>query len=663
MTLIPPIHNELTDCIGWLVDVWVFIKVNGVIIIMISISLPVNERKNLEKYNRNLKLRIIPEVSIIRKTSKLYFLYSPLNLRIYILSGDEYDRLLAQNLGEEEEKLFLENGLLTSENNNPYPITDAKPATSILFFTNRCNLKCIYCFTRGGERQIDNSFERIKYFIDFWKDYENNPNKKIRFFSSGETTLNFPLVKKTYNYLNPLFKKKISLTSNGMFPRYVADWIMKNDINLNISCDGPPYIQNLQRPMRNGKAKSSTFVEKTIKYFAQKKFKHFTVQSVITRHTLNKMEEILNYFYRLEAPAVGFGDAILYGRASKELIPNIVKFAKELMKVIELSDEYGIGCSSPIFLLDVRNRHCEAGSMLVLLENGKIVTCHRATENDKLSKFFTVGECDHNTKKIVIHENKRKIIANRTINDIEECKSCTFKWNCGGDCHSSALQKNKTIFSTGYKCPGIKYVFENFINYKIEKEFIKIKPALEIIDDELYYSMIFNRFKLHMVLNEKEVRPNSFIKITKNTDLEILSRNMIKARNSYGYKTCVFLLSFEPSENILNKRFGDRVLEFLNILRREKIFFIITTPLCRHLFGKKHDKIFKEFKIPKNRFESVEFFRLNGKRIMFSNGKTIRVNEKTRRIDLYNKINGDKHILPFEKCKFCIYRIRKKCDM
>lgn len=638
---------------------------------MIMFHIPLSQyydrKKSSEKYNEDIILKIIPELHVIRKTDSLYFLYSPLNLRVYILSKDEYNRLLNRNLNKDEERLFFENELLIPEKKDSYPSTDTNSIEPIFFFTNKCNLKCIYCFSKGGDKKTDSSFERIKCLTDFWKNRKQKYKKKnITFFSSGEPTLVFPLVKKTYDYITSVFKGRINTTlvSNGTFSTHIADWIIKNNIKLQISCDGPPYIQNFQRPMRGRRNKSSQIVEKTIKYFVKRKYKNFNTHSVITKHSLNRMGEILNYFYRLGVSNIGFADAFEYGRAtSKYLSPNKVELAKESLKIIELSDEYGIVSKSPALLLRVRSKFCGAGTMLVLLENGKIMTCNNAIYNDKVSKFFTVGKYDHKNKQIIVNEKKRDMIANRTAESIKECKNCIFKWNCGGDCPFLAFIKNNTIFSPGDKCPGIKYTLENFINYKIAKEFFKIRPALEIIGNELYYSMIFNKFKLHTALSEKDVEPNSFIKITKDTDLKFLFKNIVKARDSYGYKTCVFLLSFELSEKNLNRNFGDEVLKFLKELKREKIFFVITKPLCRHLFGKNYDKILKEFKIPKNWFESVELFRLKGKRAVLINGKSIKIDEKTRRVDIYDEFEeSERNALPFEKCKYCIYNIRKKCN-
>jgi hypothetical protein len=204
----------------------------------------------------------------------------------------------------------------------------------------------------------------------------------------------------------------------------------------------------------------------------------------------------------------------------------------------------------------------------------------------------------------------------------------------------------------------------NLINYIIEKKFFKIRPALEIINNELYYSMILNKYKLYKSVNERYIKPNSLIEITKNTDFEVLFNNIIKARDSFGYKTCLFLISFTLSEEILNKKFGDEIVKFLRKLKRRKIFFVITKPACRHWFGYYHNKISNEFKIPKGLLDSIELFKLDGKHAILINNETIELKEETRRVDIYNKYKeSKKQELPFEKCRHCIYRIRNECEI
>lgn len=631
------------------------------------LSIPFNRdfRKiNSREYGPDMELKNMPELSVMRKTGGKYVLYSPLNRKIYVLSKDEYGRFRKNGLDESEKKSFFEEDLIISKETDPYERLNARCVGPTIFFTNRCNLKCIYCFSRGGDTSGDNSFERIKALIDFWRDSPGDCKKeRVSFFSSGEPTLAFGLMKKTHDYINRTFKKRmeVSLISNGTFPEPVADWIIKNDINLQIGCDGPPYIQDFQRPSRSG-PKSSKMIENNIRHFLKRGYRNFHTHAVITTNSLNRMDEILNYLHRLGVERVSFAEMFVLGRATKGLFVDMEDYVKNLMKIIELSETYGIECSVNIINKNkVSSKSCGAGTMLALLEDGSIATCHNALENDDVSRFFTIGKYDEKTKRIRIDSKKRTLIAERTADKIEKCRNCVLKWNCGGSCPFNAFSEHKTIFSVDYRCDAIKLAFEKFVDYKIEKEFIRIKPALEMLGKDLHYSMIFNRFKLFQTSSE-EVKPNSFIKISGKTNLGMLAKNIIKARDSKGYETSVFLLSLNLSEKNLNKDFGNKVINFLEILKKNRIFFVMTKPVCRQLFGEKYGYVLNEFKMPGNWFKSLEFFKLKGKEAVLINGKTVRIKNGATRDDLCRELRGRKEITPpFKKCKFCVYGMRKNC--
>lgn len=622
-------------------------------------------RINTVEYRSDFRLKPMPEIRLIKKTGGKYFLYSPLNLKIYILSKDEYTRLYKNELDDNEKKSFFEDDLLILKNTSPYQTTNINVLEPVIFLTKRCNLKCIYCFSRGGDQSIDNSFEGIKALIDLWmSSSEKRKKNRISFFSSGEPTLAFGLLKKTCNYVNRKSKRKIKfiLVSNGIFPKSVADWIIKNNVRLQISCDGPPYIQDFNRPTRCG-SKSSKMVEDNINYFLGKGYKNFYTHAVITSHSVDKMDEILNYFHRLGLHGVEFAEMFVAGRGGEELLADNKEYIKNLMKVIELSEAYGVRCRANVIPWKFHGKFCGIGTMLALLENGVITTCHNASGKDKASKFFIIGKYDKKTDRIKLNEGKRIFIANRTLDKIKKCKNCMFKWSCGGGCAFSAFSDHNTIFSVDYRCDTIKSSSKKFLNYRIQKEFTKIKPALEMVGEKLYYSMIFNRFELSQTNNES-VKPNSIIQISERTNLDVLAKNIISTRNSNGYKTSVFLLSFNLPGKNLSRSLGDKFVKFLEELKKNRIFFVVTKPICRRLFGEDYNRILKEFKIPKDWFESVELFKLSGRRAVLRNGKVVEIKNSTKREDLYRKFKEDvtrENGLPFKKCKFCIHGIRKNC--
>ncbi len=622
----------------------------------------VNSREeNYEKGDMNLKL--IPELSIIKKTENLIFLYSPLKAKIHILSKEEYDKIKNGKLNEKEREYLFESGILIPENSSPYP-----PKINIysvglkIFLTSRCNMRCKYCERNIVRVGIDNSFEKIKKFTDFVKKrWGQTAIQEISYFGSGEPTLAFQLLQKIHEYFKSISKKEISFTlvTNGTFSKEIADWIIKNGIVTQVSCDGPPYIQDVQRPFVGDK-KSSIAVEKTLRYFVKKGYNKLGTNSVITSYSLDKMEEIFNYLFRIGINAIGFGYAAIAEHINKDLEPNIMRFAEKNLKILELAEIYHVKLRSPLLRIRPSRRFCGAGTMLTIHENGKIGTCNRAGILFPASRFFIIGTINKNGVKI--DEKKRESIAKRDVEEFKNCKKCNFKWNCGGLCPFELLSDYGSTEPQGEVCRAMKYFFRNLLKYRVEKEFRKIKPALEIINGNMYYSMHFNKFRLNVTANENEIKPNSFIKIRRGVNFDVLFKNILKARDSNGYKTCVFLLSFILDEKSLNSNYGRKIVKFLKKLKEEKVFFVVTRPLCRKLFGNKYAKILEKFEIPKNWFESVELFKLKGKYAVWKKGNKTEITEETTREELYKKIiDRVEKFPPFDSCKLCIYRLRGNC--
>lgn len=632
---------------------------------MFSIPLSNYIRKiNNTEYRNDFELKIIPELSFVKKTGNLNVLYSPLNVKIYVLDGDEYNGLFKKKLDGNDKRLFFENDLIIMKNIDPYPKSDINQVAPLIFLTTRCNLKCLYCFSKGGDVSVDNSFERIKLFLNLWQNSSKKFKDTITFFSTGEPTLAFDLLKKTVNYIKKNFKRdiKFSMTSNGVFPRSVAEYIIKNNISVQISCDGPPYIQDAQRPMRSG-SKSSKIIEENIKYFVKNGFKNFHTHSVITKYSEDKMEDILNYFHRLGVNRISYIDMFVYGgREREDLLVKRKDYIENTLKVKELSEAYDVRYGTVMLPSRYTDRFCGSGRSYSLLENGTVTTCNNAQANDRCYEFFTIGRFDEKTKKFEFDEKKRMHIASRTAYNISECKNCVLRFNCAGGCPYIAFLRDNNIFSVGHECKDKKKAFESFVDYKIQKELIKIKPALEISGGNLYYSMVFNKFKLRKT-NWKNVKFNSLIKINGNENLKILTKKIIKARDSNGYKTSVFLLSFDLSEKYLNRNFGNKVVDFLVKLKENRIFFVVTKPLCRQLFMENYDRVRNEFRIPKNWYESLELFKLRGKRAVLRNGEVVKIRKNTKRSDIYREFkNSKKEIEPtFKKCKSCVYGLRKNC--
>lgn len=130
-----------------------------------------------------------------------------------------------------------------------------------LFVTQTCNMRCVYCYGKGGEygeRGVmtrETAFEAVDWLM------ENSMDAKTVYvgFFGGEPLMNFPLIQQVVAYAKEQAAKqgkevKFNMTTNGsLLTQEIISFMNQEKINSLISFDGPPEIQDRQRPFRNGK--------------------------------------------------------------------------------------------------------------------------------------------------------------------------------------------------------------------------------------------------------------------------------------------------------------------------------------------------------------------------------------------------------------------------
>lgn len=133
---------------------------------------------------------------------------------------------------------------------------------------NACNLKCRYCWNqRGSYGAISDSNKKMDYSvaskaIDILLKESRGRKSLVIDFYGGEPLLNYELIKKVIEYCKVIQKNKnvtfrFLLATNGtLLTKDRVDFLIRNDVDIALSLDGPKDVQDTQRPFDNG---SGTF--------------------------------------------------------------------------------------------------------------------------------------------------------------------------------------------------------------------------------------------------------------------------------------------------------------------------------------------------------------------------------------------------------------------
>lgn len=217
-----------------------------------------------------------------------------------ILSGDQYDTL---HTGEfQKDKILchelMEKGIILDENSIPkiinafrenyHCLLNPRPLC-IIYLTSRCNLGCKYCLAGSRKDGEDLSREMMESIITF---IAKMPHSHIALeFQGGETLLRFDLLKDFLKNFDEKMKtsgktveSRVIVSNLTLMNEEIAGFILKNDIGLCTSLDGPKDLHDSQRRFLDGSGSYDT-VLKWISFFS-KKGRHIGFLPTITIGTL-----------------------------------------------------------------------------------------------------------------------------------------------------------------------------------------------------------------------------------------------------------------------------------------------------------------------------------------------------------------------------------------
>ena len=330
------------------------------------------------------------------------------------------------------------------------PASSDLPVVNIaLFLTQACNMRCAYCYGNGGEygERGVMTLETAIAAVD-WLMENSLDEKKVRIgFFGGEPLMNFSLMRQVVAYAKEQATargKKIAfkMTTNGsLITNKIITFMKEEKIEPLISFDGPPEIQNRQRPFKNGRGSYNRVfanIQKLRKVFP-KLMARATVNGDSDPFAIRKGIENAGFLDCHLSPA---SPVILKGAADKDgvtirAVPAERMLAyrrEELNRLFIAISERNLDPRQPpsdlvrlAGLADSRKRHSGCGigrGLHAVAVNGDIYPCHRfvGLENVRLGdvRNYRVGG---------INNYHRAVVENLPV-----CRTCWARYLCGGGC-------------------------------------------------------------------------------------------------------------------------------------------------------------------------------------------------------------------------------------
>lgn len=423
-----------------------------------------------------------PGLTLLKKENNGAIIYSPLLTRLYFLKKIDFNIFSNLNNTVTSNKVtqkYIDSLLLVPSNiKMDYFFSKVskekrnREEITILFPKN-CNLDCKYCYLN----QVNNegiNLEAIKKIIDQSEEKQKGIDV---IFHGGEPSLYLDEIKKIINYLkNRKIKGKTFIQTNGVMDLEKLDYLSQEMDSLAISTDGPPKIQDKQRPLKGG-GKSSKIIERNLNYL-DKMGIDYTINSVVTNHSVNQLKEILEHFHTEYNPKnVNFQGMVQTEKSSKENLSalNMKKYRDETLRMLKFAYKEDLNVKSDLlYTRKPGKRYCGfSGPMNVIHPNGEITSCYEMTPENELPYL---AHKKYNSKKKEfdsISENK-EFVQSVNLDNMPQCQDCYLKWSCRGFCPAKNYRLTGSFFKKDELfCKSIKEVNRDYLIFVAKNEFFQ----------------------------------------------------------------------------------------------------------------------------------------------------------------------------------------------
>ncbi|MFA5722293.1 MAG: radical SAM protein [Candidatus Paceibacterota bacterium] len=431
------------------------------------------ENRNINSLSDSIILR---NDTLIVADYDSYIVYSPFTKIITRVSEFPNEGTILENI-------LKQKGFFKSVPNTTRQYTDWDGFTSFtLLLTRKCNLRCIYCYaspSMSGPSIPDNlAIDAVNWFVQ----QNQGPKIRITFHGGGEPTLERRLIKKVVNQVKEIqgnYPAHYLIVTNGTVNKNFLDWMMVNNFAITFSVDGPPEIQNRNRPFHNG-SPTSDVVESNIRYLVAR---NYPIGIRLTYSSKDNIVQIIKYFGELGIKRIHLEPLFPYGRYYKKVkfgkdskynvfSPGINDLLTKFLIAMNVCKKYGIKIYNGHIMHFNRGigYFCGAasGKAMLVTHEGLLSGCLEVVDsNDKDIETFKIGNWVPAQKSFKVDMNKIAILQKRHADILPECRNCFARYTCAGGCAVKAIRAGQGFFGRDISYCGFTRAFLPILIKKI----------------------------------------------------------------------------------------------------------------------------------------------------------------------------------------------------
>jgi sulfatase maturation enzyme AslB (radical SAM superfamily) len=334
------------------------------------------------------------------------------------------------------------------------------PECLTLYLNNRCNLACGYCFAAPGRRQEPGSFDE-RAALGAAKLVARCCAAKGKLFhlalqGGGEPTLDGDLAMRLVEGTRAIAAEAGVgwfgfLATNGALPEEQAAWLGREFDLVDISCDGPPDIQDRQRPLREG-GPTSPHVVRTARALREAGGR-FLVRATITPETAPRQAEIVGYLHEaLGATEMRFEP--VYGTGAFQP-GQAAWFARHFLEAEREARARGCSLAFAGARLDeIHGPFCDVlRDVLHLLPDGVATACFLRTEGRAAAAAgLAAGMWNESRSEYALDFERIAGLRRKALELPAACRECINIFHCSRECPERCAVTDAASDGTSFRC-------------------------------------------------------------------------------------------------------------------------------------------------------------------------------------------------------------------
>ena len=378
----------------------------------------------------------------------------------------------------------------------------------LLYVTGNCMLKCSYCYLNDAEAMATTTntlncsrnnmtWDIAKNAIDKFHDivYKFNQKKVHVRFMGGEPFMNFPIIKKSIEYINETFKDievVFHCNTNGvaLTDEMIKFWIIEGNkgihsTDIEISIDGPKDCHDEFRVYANGMGTFDKCLE-TLKKFIEFGCPKERIDIACTLNKMNydKLRELIDMAHSIGLTLIEINTLIF--DSPMDILDDVEKRVNALIDARIYASKKGIKVTGKWFKLferlnaPVLNYCGRIGQQFSIDLDGNVFPC--------TGYFKNLGHINNWEK--IIKDDVYVGLASRVVGKLEECKDCSIECVCAGGCPASAESSYGSFYAREDKECNFRKLMVKKLIYNIDE----IKN-IEVDDVDSSYVPTLSKYK------------------------------------------------------------------------------------------------------------------------------------------------------------------------